>query len=78
MNKLFRQFIYFNKSQRYGVIGLFGLIIIAQLVIFSVNFAGNPVVENADEKQQWLSLQNEIDLSLQEATARKLFGLFPD
>ena len=61
MNKLFRQFIYFNKSQRYGVIGLFGLIIIAQLVIFSVNFSGNPVVENADEKQQWLSLQNEID-----------------
>lgn len=53
-------FFKFTKEQRRGVFFLFGIIIVLQLVYFFVDF--NSIQENDSSKQQWLSLQKEVDL----------------
>lgn len=49
----------FSRDQRRGLIVLFGIIIILQLIYFFVDFNG---IEKMDsESQKWLSLQTEVD-----------------
>lgn len=58
----FRQkinFLKFNKEQRTGIFLLFVIIIVLQLVYYFMNF--NPIPEKDAGKQQWLSLQAEVD-----------------
>jgi DNA uptake protein ComE-like DNA-binding protein len=58
----FRQkinFLKFNKEQRTGIFLLFGIIIVLQLVYYFMDF--NPIPEKDAGKQQWLSLQAEVD-----------------
>nr|WP_315158727.1 helix-hairpin-helix domain-containing protein [uncultured Flavobacterium sp.] len=58
----FRQkinFLKFTKEQRTGIFLLFGIIIVLQLVYYFMDF--NPIQEKDSGKQQWLSLQTEVD-----------------
>ena len=52
---------YFNFSiqQRTGIILLFGIIVVLQLIYFFVNFSS--LSKTSPEKEQWLSLQSQID-----------------
>ena len=52
-------FLKFTKEQRTGVFLLFGIIIVLQLVYYFIDF--NPIKEKDPDKQQWLSLQTEVD-----------------
>ncbi|HEU4788145.1 MAG TPA: helix-hairpin-helix domain-containing protein [Flavobacterium sp.] len=54
-----KDYFKFSREQRTGIIVLFGIIIILQLVYFFVDF--NPIQEKDLGKQQWLSLQAEVD-----------------
>ena len=49
----------FSREQRNGVLLLFGIIIVLQLIYFFVDFS--VVAKNYPEKQKWLSLQSQID-----------------
>ena len=49
----------YSKSQRIGIIMLFLLIFICQVIYFFCNFKS--VENNVSEKEQWLSYQKEID-----------------
>ncbi|TDP58384.1 ComEA family DNA-binding protein [Flavobacterium dankookense] len=49
----------YSKSQRIGIIMLFLLIFICQLIYFFFNFKS--VENNVSEKEKWLSYQKEID-----------------
>jgi DNA uptake protein ComE-like DNA-binding protein len=49
----------FSREQRNGVLLLFGIIIVLQLIYFFVDFS--VVAKNYPEKQKWLSLQSKID-----------------
>ena len=52
-------FLKFTKEQRTGIFLLFGIIIVLQLVYYFMDF--NPIQEKDSGKQQWLSLQTEVD-----------------
>ncbi|PJJ09179.1 DNA uptake protein ComE-like DNA-binding protein [Flavobacterium sp. 1] len=52
-------FLKFTKEQRTGIVLLFGIIIALQLVYYFVDF--DPIQEKDSSKQQWLSLQTEVD-----------------
>ncbi|TDD78811.1 ComEA family DNA-binding protein [Flavobacterium caseinilyticum] len=49
----------FTQQQRTGILLLFGIIIVLQLVYFFVDFS--PAAKEYPEKQKWLSLQSEMD-----------------
>ncbi|MFV7234594.1 ComEA family DNA-binding protein [Flavobacterium sp. ZB4R12] len=49
----------FSREQRNGILLLFGIIIVLQLIYFFVDFS--VVAKNYPEKQKWLSLQSQID-----------------
>lgn len=49
----------FTKQQRSGIFLLFGVIIVLQMLYYFVDF--NPIQEKDLAKQQWLSLQAEVD-----------------
>ena len=51
-------FLNFNKGQRIGVIALFGIIIILQIIYFFVDFT--PTEITSPEAQNWLSLASKI------------------
>ena len=51
-------FLNFNKGQRIGVIALFGIIIILQIVYFFVDFT--PTETTSPEEKNWLSLASKI------------------
>jgi DNA uptake protein ComE-like DNA-binding protein len=58
----FRQktsFFKFTKEQRLGIFILFGIIVVLQLVYFFVDF--NAIEKKNTNKEQWLSLQLEVD-----------------
>jgi DNA uptake protein ComE-like DNA-binding protein len=52
-------FFKFSKEQRKGIVALLGLIVILQLISFFVDF--DKMEKENPEKQNWLSLQSEID-----------------
>ena len=54
-----KDYFKFSREQRTGIVFLFGIIIILQLVYFFVDF--NPIEKEYPDKQKWLSLQSEVD-----------------
>jgi DNA uptake protein ComE-like DNA-binding protein len=59
----------FTNHQRKGIIFLFGLIIILQIVYFYINFTSAD--KFSPERQKWLSLQSEIDFLKKEKYKNK-------
>jgi DNA uptake protein ComE-like DNA-binding protein len=59
MHATFKQFFKFDAGQRKGILGLFLLIIILQLVLVFADFSSFET--DPPEKQQWLALQPQID-----------------
>ncbi|WP_281237736.1 ComEA family DNA-binding protein [Flavobacterium praedii] len=55
----FKQYLKISRHQRSGVLFLFGIIIILQLIYFFVDF--NTIRKVYPEEHKWLSLQSEID-----------------
>lgn len=54
-----KKYFIFSKEQRTGIIVLFGIIIILQLIYFFVDFDLSS--KTSPEKEQWLALQSQID-----------------
>jgi DNA uptake protein ComE-like DNA-binding protein len=57
--KKIKKYFIFSREQRNGIIVLFGIIIILQLIYFFVDFSS--LSKTSLEKEQWLSLQSQID-----------------
>lgn len=73
--KTIKDFFKFSREQRTGIIFLFGLIVILQLVYFFVDF--NPIQVKDLGKQEWLSLQTTVDsLKLQSSNNRPMMYPF--
>jgi len=62
--KTIKSYFKFSRSQRTGILFLFALIIILQLIYFFADFSSLSNV--APEKEKWLSLQSQIDSLKQE------------
>lgn len=56
-----KTYFQYTASQRAGIFLLLTLIIVFQLAYFFIDFTSIDTDENSVEKQQWLSLQTEID-----------------
>lgn len=54
-----KKYFNFSTEQRTGVILLFGIIVVLQLIYFFVDFS--ILSKTSPEKEQWLSLQSQID-----------------
>lgn len=54
-----KDYFKFSNEHRTGIVILFGIIIVLQLVYFFVDFNG--IEKEYPEKQKWLSLQSEVD-----------------
>jgi DNA uptake protein ComE-like DNA-binding protein len=54
-----KDYFKFSREQRTGIVFLFGIIVMLQLVYFFVDF--NAVEKEYPDKQKWLSLQSEVD-----------------
>ncbi|MEY4432649.1 MAG: hypothetical protein RLZZ44_779 [Bacteroidota bacterium] len=72
--KWFSSYFTFSKSQRYGLLALFILIVILQFFSFFLDLT-IPINENSD-KEKWLSVQSEVD-SLKEVAFSKRATLYP-
>jgi DNA uptake protein ComE-like DNA-binding protein len=57
--KEMKTFFSFSRNQRKGILGLFVLIIVIQIVYFFTDFTALSI--DASEKEKWLSLQPQID-----------------
>ena len=57
--KQVQQYFTFNNQHRAGIFLLFGIIIVLQLVYYFIDFS--PIQEQESDKQQWLTLQTEVD-----------------
>jgi DNA uptake protein ComE-like DNA-binding protein len=64
----------FTKSQRTGILLLFVIIVVLQLVYFFVSI--DSVESDSPEKQKWLSVQTEID-SLNQSNKKQLTKIYP-
>jgi DNA uptake protein ComE-like DNA-binding protein len=62
--KTLRSYFNFSRGQRAGILLLFGIIIVLQLIYFFVDFSS--LSKNSPEKEKWLSLQSQIDSLKQE------------
>lgn len=54
-----KDYFKFSREQQTGIVFLFGIIVILQLVYFFVDF--NAVEKEYSDKQKWISLQSEVD-----------------
>jgi DNA uptake protein ComE-like DNA-binding protein len=61
-----KSYFKYTSSQRNGIFLLLFLIIVFQLVYYFVDFKWLQITDNNKEKQQWLSLQSQIDEAKQE------------
>ena len=57
--KTVKKYFIFSREQRTGIIVLFSIIIILQLIYFFVDFGQS--AKTSPEKEQWLALQSQID-----------------
>jgi DNA uptake protein ComE-like DNA-binding protein len=64
-----KDYFKFTREQRTGIVILFGIIVILQLVYFFVNF--NVIQKQYPDKEKWLSLQSEIDVAKLESRKKK-------
>ena len=55
----FKSLLHFSKDQQKGVIGLFSIIIILQIIYYFVDFSETH--QPSREEQAWLSLQEKVD-----------------
>ena len=60
----FKSLFHFSKEQQKGVLGLFSIIIILQVVYHFVDFT--KVNKHSKEEQTWLALQTKIDTQSRE------------
>ncbi len=64
----------FTKNQRFGLLVLFILILILQLLYFFVDFS---ILKTSNlEEQKWLSMQSKID-SLKQESATYVYKMYP-
>jgi DNA uptake protein ComE-like DNA-binding protein len=54
-----KKYFNFSREQRTGILLLFAIIIVLQLIYFFVDFSS--LSKTSPEKEQWLSLQSQID-----------------
>lgn len=68
----------FTREQRKGLIVLFGIIVILQLVYFFVDFS--VIQKEYPDKEKWLSLQSEIDAAKLESHtgSSKMYSFNPN
>ena len=57
--KTIKKYFNFSREQRKGILLLFSIIIVLQLIYFFVDFSS--LSKTSSEKEQWLSLQSQID-----------------
>ena len=62
--KTIKKYFIFSREQRIGVLLLFSIIVILQLIYFFVDFSS--LSKTSPEKERWLSLQSQIDLMKKE------------
>jgi hypothetical protein len=76
-NKL-KSYFLFSREHRSGIFLLIVILIIFQILIFTVNFTTLFQKESADDftSSQWLAIQHEID-SLKKATVEKKYEIKP-
>lgn len=74
MPKKLPPYLVFTKEQRNGIVVLFILILLLQLVSYFVDFS--PCSKEKPEKKQWLALQSELD-SLKQNQPESLFKIHP-
>ena len=75
-----KTYFQYTASQRAGIFLLLTLIIGFQFLYFFVDFTSIETDKNSTEKQQWLSLQTEIDAAKQETEldSPKLYPFNPN
>ncbi len=64
----------FTRNQRFGIVGLFSMIIFLQLLYFFIDFS-IPTTSNPNE-QKWLSMQSQID-SLKKENPSYVYKMYP-
>jgi DNA uptake protein ComE-like DNA-binding protein len=67
---LFKDFLKFSKEQTVGIITLFGVIILLQMIYFFVDFS--TLQNEFPDKQKWLSLQTEVDIQKKSMREQKI------
>jgi DNA uptake protein ComE-like DNA-binding protein len=72
--KTIKGYFNFSREQRAGIVVLFAIIIMLQLIYFFVDFSA--VAKSDPEKQKWLSLQSQID-SLNENNGKERPKMYP-
>jgi DNA uptake protein ComE-like DNA-binding protein len=72
--KTIKGYFKFSREQRAGILSLFFIIIILQLIYFFADFTA--VIKLYPEKQKWLSLQSQID-SMKENSGKEGFKIYP-
>jgi DNA uptake protein ComE-like DNA-binding protein len=70
---LFLYFV-FTRNQRFGIVGLFSIIIFLQLAYFFIDFS-IPKTSNPNE-QKWLYMQSQID-SLEQESPSFVYKIYP-
>lgn len=73
LNKV-KKYLKFSREQRTGIVFFFGIIIILQMVYYFADF--NSIQEKDSGKEQWLSLQEEVDSLKLHKSADKL-AMYP-
>ena len=56
-----KSFLLFDKSQRIGIFTLFGLIVVLQILYYTIDFSPAETID--PEEQKWTSIATEIDTS---------------
>jgi DNA uptake protein ComE-like DNA-binding protein len=72
--KTIKGYFNFSREQRAGIVVLFAIIIMLQLIYFFVDFSA--VAKSDPEKQKWLSLESQID-SLNENNGKERPKMYP-
>ncbi|MEN9910236.1 MAG: hypothetical protein RLZZ540_3395 [Bacteroidota bacterium] len=72
--KAIRRYFNFSKEQQKGILSLFFIIIVLQVVYYWVDFS--PVSKVNPEKQKWLSLESQID-SMENSFKKEIPKIYP-
>ena len=56
-----KSFLLFDKSQRIGIFVLFGVIVVLQILYYTIDFSPTETID--PEEQKWTSIETEIDTS---------------
>ena len=64
-SKVIQSYFNFTREQRSGILTLFGIIILLQIIYLFFNFYTKP--KDDPERQKWLSLQSQVDAMKRDA-----------